>query len=109
MKNYLIHIKTAKSLLWVAIYTITTMKRYGYNQQNDFNVIYAKIVVGQIVGKIQIIQKIYEKNTLNKRIITCSQITQHSKKELIAMNKLFLNSKGELLNEQNSNYRVKKP
>lgn len=62
MKNYLIYIKTVKLLLWVVIYTIATMKRYGYNQQNDFNVIYAKIVAGQIVGKIRAIQKTYEKS-----------------------------------------------
>ena len=79
MKNYLIYIKTAKLLLWAAIYTIATMKRYGYNQQNDFNVIYAKIVAGQIVGKIQVIQKTYEKLQLNKRINICNQLTQHSK------------------------------
>ena len=64
--------KTAKLLLLVVIYTIATMKRYGYSQQNDFNVIYAKIVVGQIVGKIQNIQKIYEKIQLNKRIYLCN-------------------------------------
>ena len=81
MKNYLIYIKTAKLLLWAAIYTIATMKRYGYNQQNDFNVIYAKIVAGQIVGKIQVIQKTYEKLQLNKRINICNQLTQHSKEQ----------------------------
>ena len=77
MKNYLIHIKTVKLLLWVVIYTIAIMKRYGYNQQNDYNVIYAKIVAGQIVGKIRVIQKTYKKIQLNKGIYICNQLTQH--------------------------------
>ena len=42
-----------------------------------------------------------------QRINICNQLTQHSK-ELIAMNK-FLNSKGELINEQNRNNYIKEP
>ena len=43
-----------------------------------------------------------------QRINICNQLTQHSK-ELITMNKLFLNSKGELINEQNRNNYIKEP
>ena len=45
---------------------------------------------------------------LKQRINICNKLTQHSK-ELIAMNKIILTTKGELLNEQNSNYRIKEP
>ena len=81
MKNYLIHIEIVRLLLSVAIFTIAIMKKFGFNRQNDFKTIYVRIVVGRIVGKIQIIQKTYEKEQLKQRIYICNH--QRSTKELI--------------------------
>lgn len=89
----------------MVIYTIATMKRYGYSQQNDFNVIYAKIVVGQIVGKIQIIQKIYEKIQLNKRIYLCNKLTQHHSKGVDAMKNIKYNEKEKTIKHDNEYYK----
>lgn len=83
---------------------IYVLNKEGYEQEIEWAI--AKMLEIYNVDSFGEIKN-GNKSQLKQRINICNKLTQHSK-ELIAMNNNF-KTKGELINEQNCNYRVKEP